>query len=192
MCLFYASSRHCWTFSDIVRPLSEGQCCYGHIVGETILQRLASLLTSWPHVSLNCHPAISLVGSSFVRQGVFKAYPQGPLKKIFLPAVFWLIESVAQKKFSISFVRTEILTANQKPACHQFNPIRAEHLIQTKEAHQTDGTQVWPYGHICVAGTHSSWVSIPQFHTVLLLFKATTSKPSPHSFASLQNHHHTV
>ena len=55
--LFYASaSRHCWTFSDIVRPLSDiGQCCYRHIVGE----RLAKLLTSC-HMSLNLNRTISL------------------------------------------------------------------------------------------------------------------------------------
>ena len=38
MSLFYASVGHCWTFSDIVRPLLEKQCCYRHIVEETILE----------------------------------------------------------------------------------------------------------------------------------------------------------
>ena len=135
--LFYASaSRHCWTFSDIVRPLSDiGQCCYRHIVRE----RLARLLTS-------CHMSLSTRIVQFHwrsnRWGVFKAYPLLDHFINFLHPTVLSFESVGQNNISRSFVRFWILTDNS--GWWQIIQMRESHRMAELEFDQRAGPYVVP------------------------------------------------
>ena len=101
------------------------------------------------------------------------------LKLSFIQQFYLLIGWVRCPKQHLQIQKTEILTTSLKRPCHliysnQTAPSEWSELIQMREA-QNGGTCVWPYGHICCGwNALSCSASIPQFHTVLLLFKTTT------------------
>ena len=204
--LFYASaSRHCWTFSDIVRPLSDiGQCCYRHIVGE----RLAKLLTSC-HMSLNLNRTVSLKVQS-VRSA--QSVPSiGPFYKFSSSnsSLFWVswpkqhLQIICEiLNFDRQFRMVTINTNTQnggtwdrpkgwticgqlpRPSCELGN-LTGQYVAETR--------------HICgpyigIYGLYIEWRNLsltkgldhmwPK-RSLLLRFNPSVS----HSFASLQNYH---